>query len=108
MHRITLTALLGLVAIVSVNGHGRLLKPPGRATLWMFEEYKQFNPEPDYDDTQSFCGGFDVRFLTIEHFKLLYSEDLSISKGSILSLNYAIFVGSIQDERREMWHLWRS
>jgi hypothetical protein len=47
-----------------VNGHGHLLEPPNRSSLWRFpEEFGFFNPEPNYEDTQLFCGGVIVRTL---------------------------------------------
>jgi len=45
-----------------VHGHGRLWKPAGRGTLWRFPQYQSFNPQPDYDDNQGFCGGAATQF----------------------------------------------
>lgn len=41
-----------------VAGHGRLLDPPGRSTMWRFG----FNSEHNYNDNQLFCGGFTVQW----------------------------------------------
>ncbi|XP_069134468.1 uncharacterized protein [Argopecten irradians] len=38
-----------------VRGYGRLLEPPGRASMWRFG----YNSPPNYDDNQLFCGGFN-------------------------------------------------
>ncbi|XP_060076005.1 uncharacterized protein LOC132555669 [Ylistrum balloti] len=43
------------VWIQGVTGHGRLLEPPGRASMWRFG----YNTPPNYDDNQLFCGGFN-------------------------------------------------
>ncbi|XP_046558802.1 uncharacterized protein LOC124267855 [Haliotis rubra] len=37
-----------------VEGHGRLLEPPSRASMWRLG----FNTPPNYDDNQLFCGGY--------------------------------------------------
>ena len=39
-----------------VLGHGRLIEPPSRASMWRFG----FKNPPDYDDTASYCGGITV------------------------------------------------
>ncbi|CAG0925203.1 unnamed protein product [Notodromas monacha] len=44
--------------IAQTQGHGRLTEPPSRATMW---RYGWDNPV-DYDDAQSFCGGFQVQW----------------------------------------------
>jgi len=36
-----------------VSGHGYLMDPPGRNSMWRFG----YNTPPDYDDDQVFCGG---------------------------------------------------
>jgi len=38
------------------DGHGRLLEPPGRSSMWR----RGFNTPINYDDNQLFCGGYDV------------------------------------------------
>ncbi|KAK0058915.1 solute carrier family 25 (mitochondrial carrier protein) member 16 [Biomphalaria pfeifferi] len=41
-----------------VEGHGRLIEPPSRATMW-----RQGYPTPEnYDDNQLFCGGVGVQY----------------------------------------------
>ncbi|KAL8573639.1 hypothetical protein ACOMHN_007192 [Nucella lapillus] len=39
-------------------GHGRLMDPPSRSSLWRLD----FNSPPNYDDNQLFCGGFSVQW----------------------------------------------
>ena len=47
-----------LIATVShVDGHGRLIKPAGRSTLWRLPEFASQNPPANYDDHQLYCGG---------------------------------------------------
>lgn len=49
-----LSHLLALsTIIVLVAGHGRLLDPPSRASIWRFNA----NAKPNYDDTGLNCGG---------------------------------------------------
>ena len=45
-----------LLWICDVMGHGRLLEPPSRASMWRFG----FDNPPNYDDNQLFCGGVHV------------------------------------------------
>ncbi len=40
------------------HGHGRLLDPPSRATMWR----AGYDTPHDYDDNQSFCGGVAVQY----------------------------------------------
>jgi len=40
-----------------VNGHGRLIRPTSRSSVWRFPEYQSQNPIPNYTDNQLFCGG---------------------------------------------------
>ncbi|XP_071109881.1 uncharacterized protein [Haliotis cracherodii] len=37
-----------------VGGHGRLLEPPSRASMWRLG----FNAPPNYNDNQLYCGGY--------------------------------------------------
>ncbi|PSN43757.1 hypothetical protein C0J52_06412 [Blattella germanica] len=51
--------LLGLVIVSpwllqNVEGHGRLIEPPSRATMWRYG----FTTPPNYNDHELYCGGF--------------------------------------------------
>ncbi|XP_039756087.1 uncharacterized protein LOC120630852 [Pararge aegeria] len=56
--------LLNLVAlaaaVAAVAGHGRVLGPPSRASMWR----SGFPMEPNYDDDGLNCGGFARQYLT--------------------------------------------
>ncbi|CAK1555527.1 unnamed protein product [Leptosia nina] len=43
---------------VEVLGHGRVLQPPGRATMWRMG----FKTPANYDDSGLNCGGFDKQY----------------------------------------------
>ena len=49
-------------SIVSINGHGRLRKPPSRASMWR----DGYPTPPDYNDNQGYCGGFGVIFWNLQ------------------------------------------
>lgn len=53
-------SLLFLIACICVTvwGHGRLLEPPSRTSMWRFG----YNSPPDYDDNGHNCGGVGVQF----------------------------------------------
>ena len=45
-----------LTDVGHVYGHGRLVDPPSRSSVWRYG----FNTEHNYEDNQLFCGGFTV------------------------------------------------
>ncbi|KAK6184668.1 hypothetical protein SNE40_007097 [Patella caerulea] len=47
-------ALTFVLFAVRVKGHGRLIDPPSRASMW---RYGFDLPQSDYDDNQGYCGG---------------------------------------------------
>ncbi|XP_037092756.1 uncharacterized protein LOC119112633 [Pollicipes pollicipes] len=49
-----LTAVWTLMLQSTVDGHGRLQRPPCRASLW---RYSGYDTPADYNDNQLFCGG---------------------------------------------------
>ncbi|WAR03536.1 hypothetical protein MAR_010094 [Mya arenaria] len=51
-------SVLFVTMVTVVSGHGRLLEPPSRSSLWRFGYKTPIN----YDDNQLFCGGFDVQW----------------------------------------------
>ncbi|ODM92262.1 hypothetical protein Ocin01_14420 [Orchesella cincta] len=55
-----------MVCIVSsfllhIAGHGRLMEPPNRSSLWRFPEFNQHSPTINYNDNELFCGGFTAQ-----------------------------------------------
>jgi len=48
--------LLQLLLYDSVAGHGRLVEPPSRASMWRYG----YATKPDFHDNQQWCGGFQV------------------------------------------------
>jgi hypothetical protein len=62
----SLTLFLGFYILHSnerfVTGHGRLMDPPSRGSLWRFPQFAEYNPPKNYDDNQLFCGGFKVQY----------------------------------------------
>ncbi|GIY91988.1 chitin-binding type-4 domain-containing protein [Caerostris extrusa] len=46
----------GFCLVPCVDGHGRMVEPPARNTMWRMDFY---TPE-NYDDTELFCGGLKV------------------------------------------------
>ncbi|XP_041360499.1 uncharacterized protein LOC121376787 [Gigantopelta aegis] len=60
IHRVLVHVLVCLVMHVQhLNGHGRLLEPPGRGSLWRFG----YPVAKNYDDNALNCGGFQVQWL---------------------------------------------
>lgn len=59
-HHLSLRLVLMLVAVflsirvTRVQGHGRLVEPPSRASAWRYG----FSTEKDYNDSESYCGGW--------------------------------------------------
>ncbi|XP_046555463.1 uncharacterized protein LOC124264736 [Haliotis rubra] len=54
VNRGAVVAILALTLWMKVKGHGRLLVPPSRASMWR----EGFNTPKNYNDNQLFCGGF--------------------------------------------------
>ncbi|XP_052221019.1 uncharacterized protein LOC127837742 [Dreissena polymorpha] len=50
--------LLLFTIVTEVNGHGRLVEPPSRSSMWR----QGFNSPQNYDDTSLFCGGFSTQW----------------------------------------------
>ncbi|XP_069104435.1 uncharacterized protein [Argopecten irradians] len=51
-------AVLIVISLEGVAGHGRLVKPPGRSTMWRYG----YKTPPNYNDHQLFCGGFPIQW----------------------------------------------
>jgi hypothetical protein len=45
-----------------VLGHGRLMSPPGRSSLWRLPEFSSYEPDKNYDDNQLWCGGMGSQY----------------------------------------------
>jgi len=56
-----LALAVGIQLFGSAEGHGRLMNPPSRSTIWRFQEFAHLNPVANYNDNELFCGGFAVR-----------------------------------------------
>lgn len=48
--------ILFVVFVGEVWGHGMVLDPPNRSSLWRFDEKAPVN----YNDNENFCGGYAV------------------------------------------------
>lgn len=54
-----LVLAIGTACLVEVvTGHGRLIEPPGRSSMW---RYGYRNP-PNYNDNQLYCGGVQIQY----------------------------------------------
>jgi len=53
-----LTILAVVMKLQKVWGHGRLLEPPSRASMWRMG----FKTPKNFDDDQSYCGGLGVQW----------------------------------------------
>jgi len=58
--KLLLACLLVLGAYHQVSGHGRIVDPPTRGSLWRVPEYAWANPGHQADDQELLCGGRDV------------------------------------------------
>lgn len=57
MAKFQLILVAALCAIVEVSGHGRLMKPPSRSSVWRIPEFASQNPPANYGDNELYCGG---------------------------------------------------
>ena len=61
MFRNFLAISIAVVATVyHVSGHGKLMEPPNRSSLWRFPEFAEYNPPANYNDNENYCGGAGV------------------------------------------------
>lgn len=58
---IVVHVILILIALLpySVRGHGRLMDPPSRSSMWRLG----FETPANYNDNELFCGGFGVIYM---------------------------------------------
>ncbi|OXA55288.1 uncharacterized protein LOC118435297 [Folsomia candida] len=47
---------------VQVRGHGRLLEPPNRSSIWRFPEFSDRKPPVNYDDNALYCGNYTTHY----------------------------------------------
>ena len=60
-HRHILTGIFLIsIIILKTQGHGRLIEPPSRSTMWRYG----FSTPPNYNDHESYCGGFTRQWQT--------------------------------------------
>lgn len=74
MKLILIVLSLTVLAGQQVAGHGRVVDPPQRGSLWRLPEYAWANPGHQADDQELLCGGRDVRslFLKIHNLMILF------------------------------------
>lgn len=58
LQKSALVWIIQSILFTSVSGHGRMIDPPQRSSLWRFFPGQGF--EPNYNDNELFCGGFAV------------------------------------------------
>jgi len=58
-HILTWIFLISII-IPQTQGHGRLIEPPSRSTMWRYG----FSTPPNYNDHESYCGGFTRQWQT--------------------------------------------
>src|ERR1700743_3662087 len=63
MARLAVLSCFFLATLAYVAGHGRIVAPPQRGSLWRYPEYQWANPGHQADDQELFCGGTSVRLL---------------------------------------------
>jgi len=65
--------LLQPVLYDSVSGHGRLVEPPSRASMWRYG----YATKPDFHDNQLWCGGFTVCAIRQSDLQFLSRSELA-------------------------------
>ena len=58
--------VVGLQLVKNAEGHGKLMNPPSRSSIWRFPEFAHLNPVPNYSDNELFCGGVGVSVFCID------------------------------------------
>jgi hypothetical protein len=53
---LSVTLFVFCLLVEKISGHGMMLEPPNRSSLWRFDP----TAPPNYDDNQNFCGGVAV------------------------------------------------
>jgi hypothetical protein len=52
------TTVIFSILLTEIAGHGMMLEPPNRSSLWRFDQ----TATPNYQDNQNFCGGSYVQW----------------------------------------------
>ena len=60
---VVLLVSTGLSLLIVASGHGRVMEPPARNTMWRFG----FPTKANYEDSELFCGGIKVSSNNIYH-----------------------------------------
>lgn len=55
---VSLVALIGLITVPKCHGHGRMMQPPARNSMWRLG----YPTKQNKDDGGVYCGGFDVQW----------------------------------------------
>jgi hypothetical protein len=63
---------VGLQIVRNAEGHGKLMNPPSRSSIWRLPEFAHLNPVPNYSDNELYCGGVGVRSSTKNLFTIQY------------------------------------
>lgn len=76
------TCIILVYQIMWIEGHGRLVEPPSRSSMWRYG----FNTPINYDDNQLFCGGYDVRIYCFNQFTTTLSLIIVFVFASVIIL----------------------
>ncbi|XP_044745707.1 uncharacterized protein LOC123307450 [Coccinella septempunctata] len=58
--------LICAVSLREVLGHGMMLEPPNRSSLWKYYTIDNDKVVPNYNDNQNFCGGYSTQWDTFD------------------------------------------
>ncbi|XP_044264472.1 uncharacterized protein LOC123011198 [Tribolium madens] len=58
MLSVSVVFLVFCFLVEKISGHGMMMEPPNRSSLWRFDP----TAPPNYDDNQNFCGGVAVQW----------------------------------------------
>ena len=90
-----LLVVMMTMTLRSVSGHGRLVEPPSRSSMWRYG----FNTPHNYDDNALNCGGLNVgTFQTaplIVRIQVMYNEQTT--KMCVLKLILSVCLGQVND-----------
>lgn len=79
-----------VLQLAGVTGHGRLMDPPARNSMWRFG----FANPVNYNDNELFCGGYAGRHFSNSRYEFRVNYDLPITYSwSLKILKNKIFLG---------------